>query len=110
MELLLTCTNKFSLFNVTSDFDHQFKETGVEDYMVAYYEDIKMCTFKTNDNDVLLKMKLRMMAGGAQALPTCSSLPHMLTKDQLLPTVRLTSGGKEYRTWSFVKLFLFRHL
>merc|ERR1712198_208950 len=65
LELLLTCTNKFSLFNVTSDFDHQFKETGVEDYMVAYYEDIKMCTFKTDKDDMLLKMKLRMMAGGA---------------------------------------------
>merc|ERR1712198_231170 len=65
LELLLTCTNKFSLFNVTSDFDHQFKETGVEDYRVANNEDIKMCTFKTNDDDMLLKMKLRMMAGGA---------------------------------------------
>ena len=65
MELLLTCTNKFSLFNVTSNFDHQIKETGVEDYRDEYYEDIKMCTFKTNDDDMLLKMKLRMMAGGA---------------------------------------------
>ena len=65
MELLLTCTNKFLLFNVTSDFDHQFKEKGVEDYRVANNEDIKMCTFKTNNDDMLLKMKLRMMAGGA---------------------------------------------
>merc|ERR1712198_424869 len=67
LELLLTCTNKFSLFNVTIDFYHQFKETGVEDYRVANNEDIKMCTFKTNgiDNDMLLKMKLRMMTGGA---------------------------------------------
>ena len=66
MELLLTCTNKFSLFNVSTNFDHQFYvETEVEDYKVAYYEDIKMCTFKTDKDDMLLKMKLRMMAGGA---------------------------------------------
>ena len=90
--MLLTCTNKFSLFNVTSDFDHQYKETGVEDYWVANNEDIKICTFKTTDNDVLLKMKLRMMAGGAfEDIQIVSNKNRMLEQ----------TGSNAIPSWSF---------